>query len=80
MEDVSQELQRWMRKVLELTKSSKIPLGFRKLQNDLFKCKICREIVNPQAIVTECCKAILGGDDCVKSWYLSNPQVKNSPV
>ena len=83
LEDLSQELvevQRRMTKVFELTKSSKVSLGLRELLNDSFKCKICREIVNPPVIVTECCKAILGCDDCVKSWYASDPLAKNRPA
>ena len=80
LEEISQELlelQRRMSKVFELTKSSKVPLRIQEL---LFKCKICREIVDLPDTVTKCFKAILGCNDCVKSWYLSVPLVKNFPA
>ena len=83
LEDVLQEvmeLQRRMTKLFELTKSSKVPLGLRELMNDAFKCKICRDIVRRPVIVTKCCKAVLGCDDCVRSWYESDPLVKNCPA
>ena len=66
--------------MFELTKSLKVPLRLRKLLNDSFKCKIRREIVDLPVTVTKCFKAILGCDDCVKSWYTSDPLVKNCPA
>ena len=83
LEDLSHELvgvQTRMTEIFELTKSSKVPLGLRELLNNSFKCKICRGIVDPPVIVTKCCKAILGCDDCVKSWYASDPLAKNCPA
>ena len=84
LEDLSHELvevQTRMTKIFELTKSSKVPLGLRKLLNQSFTCKICRRIVDPPpVIVTKCSKSILGCDECVKSWYVTDPLSKNCPA
>ena len=82
LEDLSHELvevQTRITKIFELTKSSKVPLGLRELLNQSFTCKICRGIVDPLVIVTKCCKAILGCDECVKLWYATDPLSKNCP-
>ena len=73
------ELQGKMSRVFELTKSSKVPLGLRELMGEAFKCKICRDMIQPPVIVTKCCKAMLGCDECIKSWYASDPLAKNCP-
>ena len=83
LEDLSHELvevQTRMTKIFEFTKSSKVPLGLRELLNQSLKCKICRGIMDPPVIVTKCCKAIVGCDECVKSWYASDLLSKNCPA
>ena len=74
------ELQGKMSRVFELTKSSKVPLGLWELVGEAFKCKICRDMIRPPVVVTKCCKAMLGCDECVKSCYcmLAIPWLKTA--
>ena len=73
------ELQRRVDKVFQLTKDAKVPLGLRDLLSEAFKCKICREVIRPPVIVTKCCKGLLGCDECVRTWYATDPLTKNCP-
>ena len=82
LEDVRSELegvQTKLKHIFELTKDSKVPLGLQELLNEAFKCKICRGIIDPPVIITKCCKAILGCDECIKTWYTRDPLGRNCP-
>lgn len=56
--------------ILHLNSRSKLPLGILSLLRDAFQCKICLGIpVKPPAIVSKCCKTIIGCERCVNEWY-----------
>ena len=74
------ELKAKVSQIFELTKESKVPLGLRRLLADAFKCKICRDLIRPPVMVTRCCKAMLGCDECVKTWYATDTLTKNCPA
>ena len=54
----------------------KIPLSFRKLVVESFKCLICHNIMKPPIIFARCCKRLIGCEECVDEWYRGgdNPQ------
>ena len=55
--------------ILHLNSRSKLPLGILSLLRDAFQCKICLGIpINPPAIVSKCCKTIIGCERCVNEW------------
>ena len=56
--------------IMHLNSQSKLPLGIVRLLRDAFQCKICLEIpVKPPAIISKCCKTIIGCEECVNKWY-----------
>ena len=59
--------------ILHLNERSKLPIGIR-LMRDTFQCKICLGIpIKPPAIMSKCCKTIIGCERCVNEWY-SGPE------
>jgi len=69
---------------MSLTKDTEcdLPMGFRKLLKDTFKCNICQCCpITPPVIVTKCCKNILGCQVCVDTWYSGEDAVtKTCPI
>lgn len=62
------------RDVLYLNERSKLPIGIQRLMRDTFQCKICLCIpIRPPAIMSKCCKSIIGCERCVNEWY-SGPE------
>ena len=58
-----------MREILSLTPQTKLPLSFKRLVRDAFKCQICQGIPTPPLIVSKCCKQLLGCESCVNDWF-----------
>ena len=56
-------------KLNEVIDKHTVPTSWRQLLCDNFKCQICQAIINPPAVVTKCCKNILGCKECVDHWY-----------
>ena len=53
-----------------LSADSSIPMGFKCILRETFKCHVCHTApINPPVIVTKCCKMILGCESCINSWY-----------
>jgi len=60
--------------MMSVTANSTLPIGWRCLFCDAFKCQICHSIpIKPPIIVTKCCRNILGCQECVNTWY-SGPE------
>ena len=56
--------------MMSLSEKSQVPLAFRRIIRDTFKCSICHTVpIKPPVIVTKCCKTILGCDSCVNGWF-----------
>ena len=56
--------------LMSVTANSTLPVGWRHLLCDTFKCNICHAIpIKPPVIVTKCCRNILGCENCVNTWY-----------
>ena len=63
-----------MADMMSLTADTNLPIGFRRVLRDTFKCQICHTVpVKPPVIVTKCCRNILGCQECVNTWY-SGPE------
>ena len=68
--------------MMSLTAETRLPIGFRRVLRDTFKCQICHVApVRPPVIVTKCCKNILGCQECANTWY-SGPEaiLKTCPL
>lgn len=69
-----QSLRNIVMQVMDLTKVNNIPIALIRTICDTFQCRICHSIpLKPPAIVTRCCKVILGCEGCVNKWY-SGPE------
>ena len=67
--------------MLSLTPQTKLPLGFKRLIRDAFKCQICHSIPNPLLIASKCCKHLLGSQSCVNNWYTgTDSMLKTCPL
>ena len=56
--------------IFSVNENSRIPLGLKRSIRDTFMCAICHSTpIRPPVIATRCCKAILGCEQCVNSWY-----------
>ena len=84
LEGVKSELEEVNSKIDQisnLTKDSPVPIGLKKLLKDAFKCKICHITpMVPPVIATKCCKSLLGCQECVDTWYATDPLTKSCPA
>ena len=55
--------------LLNVQETLKLPLGFRRLLLDNFRCMICQGIMSPPIIFAKCCKRILGCEACGDAFY-----------
>ena len=45
-------------------------MGLQRLIRDAFQCKVCLSIpIKPPVIMSKCCKAVIGCEKCVNTWY-----------
>ena len=70
MRTILKNIQDTLKEIMAVNKDSRLPIGLKKVLNDTFKCSICQETpIKPPAIITKCCKTILGCSDCVNQWF-----------
>lgn len=56
--------------ILHLNERSKVPIALQRSIRNAFQCKICLCIpIHPPAIMSKCCKTIIGCEICVNEWY-----------
>ena len=59
-----------------LTADAQLPISFKRLISDTFKCCICHSVpMKPPVIVAKCCKNMLGCQGCVDRWYSGPDQM-----
>lgn len=59
-----------------LSADAELPLPFKRLINDTFKCCICHSVpMKPPVIIARCCKNMLGCQGCVDRWYSGPDQM-----
>jgi len=65
-----------------LAKDATLPMRFKRIIKDTFKCRICHSTpMVPPVIVTKCCKNVLGCKTCVDTWYSgADAMSKSYPV
>ena len=52
--------------IVSVNAKMNIPIGIWQTLTDAFMCKICHQIpMKPPLIFTECCKAVVGCEECV---------------
>ena len=65
--------------MMTLNSTSPVPLGFKRVIKDTFKCMICHCVpIKPPVIVTKCCKQLLGCQDCVSTWFSGDDALTKS--
>ena len=77
--DIVDDIKRKLELTFKVAAATRIPIGLQKLLADGFKCKICRAVIKPPVIASNCCKQLLGCDSCIKTWYQDSPTTKNCP-
>ena len=59
-----------MQCLYQIDKRMKIPAALYRKLSDAFKCNICHNApIVPPVIFTRCCKAIIGCQACVDTWF-----------
>ena len=62
--------------ITTLSADAELPLPFKRLINDTFKCCICHSVpMKPPVIIARCCKNMLGCQGCVDRWYSGPDQM-----
>ena len=70
LQDKLSSIDEKLTKILNVSPSFDLPLGFLSLLHDTFQCCICKgSPIIPPAIFAKCCRSILGCSDCVEKWY-----------
>ena len=68
-----EEVNGKIKQIFTLTKDSPVPIAYKKLLKDAFKCKIYHVgPLAPPVIVTKCYKTLIGCQECVNTWYATN--------
>ncbi len=56
--------------VEDLSASSNVPLGLKRVIKDTFQSKICLMVpINPPVVMSKCCRCIIGCEKCVNNWF-----------
>lgn len=81
IKDILQSLHVKVDSICSVAKDQRMPIGLRLALKEAFMCKICHSTpLKPPMIVAQCCRNVLGCQDCSNTWYNEETLTKSCPI